>query len=240
MIRLSRNDIESISRKVLKGYFDLPQFRGINITKIEPDVLAQEVLHLNLDFVHLSLDGETLGVTSYDEVSIEAYDNGDDPYLYLLDGKTILVERDLKDDIMCIGRCNFSIAHETSHQIFGILFPQAYGNVKQSPQLHFYRPKTDQKARIVTDWTEWQANTLASALLMPKEVLIADMKMFGLGEKIAILNSVFYQETFFRFRLLAEYLGVSQQALMIRMKYLGLIDKEYLNRARSMLDISKE
>ena len=64
--------------------------------------------------------------------------------------------------------------------------------------------------------------------------------MFGLGEHIDVLNSIYRQETFYKFRLLAEYLGVSQQALAIRMKYLKLLDKEYLNHASDMLTIYME
>ena len=65
------------------------------------------------------------------------------------------------------------------------------------------------------------------------------MRMFDLGERIEILNSRYRQEVFTKFFLLAEYMGVSKQALAIRMKQLNLLDKEYLNRANDILNILK-
>lgn len=39
-----------------------------------------------------------------------------DPLLFLLDGKTILVEKRLQVDPKLIGRMKFTIAHELAHQ----------------------------------------------------------------------------------------------------------------------------
>ena len=237
MICFSRDDIERISIKVINKYKQLPELQGLSITKIDPTLLAVCLIGLKLDFVHLSLRGDTLGLTCLDETGVEVYDEADEPYMYLLDGSTILVESDLKTDSCCQGRCNFSIMHETAHQIFGRMFPKEYGP-RSSPKVHCYKPIYNQKT--IKDWEEWQANTLASALLMPRDILIEDMKMFGLGEHIEILNSIYRPEAFMKFRFLAEYLGVSQQALAIRMKYLKLLDHDYLNHARDLLTVYME
>ncbi len=237
MICFSRDDIERISLRVINKYKRLPDLQGLSITKIDPTMLAVDLLDLSLDFVHISLKEDILGLTCLEETGVEVYDEEDQPYMYMLDGSTILVEADLKNDCTKAGRCNFSIMHETAHQIFGKLFPKEYGPSKQK-KIHCYNPTNSQ--RSVRNWEEWQANTLASALLMPKDILIADMKMFDLGERIRILNSIYEPETFFKFRLLAEYLGVSQQALAIRMKHLDLLDRDYLNHARDMITIFSE
>ncbi len=236
MVCFSRKDIEKISHRVIAQYKQLPELQGMNITKIDPILLVEKVLHLDLDFVHLSLDGYTLGLTSFDETGVEIYDETDEPMLYWLDGNTILVESDLRTDCSRVGRCNFSVMHEASHQIFGKLYPKEYG--AGNSKVHFYKPQTNRKT--INDWEEWQANTLASALLMPEDILRSNMRMFGLGEKIEILNSRYRQEEFTYFFLLAEYMGVSKQALAIRMKQLKLLDKEYLNRANEMFAVYKE
>jgi hypothetical protein len=237
MICFSRNDIERISRGVIDQYRHLPELQGMNITKIDPRLLAENLLGLTLDFVHLSLTGDTLGLTCLDETGVEVYDEADQPYIYILDGHTILVESDLRSDCEHMGRCNFSVMHEASHQLFGMLYPKEYGPDRKG-QLHFYKPQQNRKA--IKNWEEWQANTLASALLMPEDILRSNMQMFGLGERIEVLNSRYRQEEFTYFFLLAEYMGVSKQALAIRMKQLNLLDKEYLNRANEMFAVYKE
>ena len=237
MICFSRNDIEQIAVRVLRKYRSLPELRGLNITKIDPALLSEEVVKLKLDYAHLSLSGRILGLTCYDEMGVTVYDETDTPFFYILDGNTILVESDLRADCSCVGRRNFSIAHETAHQIFGKLYPKEYG-APEKQKIHFYEPSPNMGA--VKNWMEWQANTLASALLLPEDILRANMHMFGLGDKIEILNSRYRQEVFTRFFLLAEYMGVSKQALAIRMKHLRLLDEEYLNRANDLLNIYKE
>ncbi len=236
MICFSRDDIERISLKVINKYKCLPELQGLSITKIDPTLLAVGLIGLSLDFVHISLKGDKLGLTCLDETGVEVFDETDQPYIYMLDGNTILVEADLKTDCRLAGRCNFSIMHETAHQIFGKLYPKEYGGKEK--KIHCYSPAHEQ--RPIKNWEEWQANALASALLMPRDMLLEDMKMFGLGEHIDILNSIYRPETFYKFRLLADYLGVSQQALAIRLKHLRLLDKEYLNHASDMLTIYME
>ena len=70
MICFSRKDIERIAERVLYRYRQLPELQGISITKIDPVLLAEKVMHLKLDFVHLSLSGRILGLTCYDETGV--------------------------------------------------------------------------------------------------------------------------------------------------------------------------
>ena len=49
------------------------------------------------------------------------------PFLYHLDGRTVLVEQRLDNLLRFRGRRNFTIAHEIAHQILYRLFPDAYG-----------------------------------------------------------------------------------------------------------------
>ena len=242
MKQFSRADIEAIAKRILKIYSSLPELSDRPIRKIDPELLATHVLRLKLDYAHLSLDGTTLGLTSFDEVGIEVFDQTDEAVFYLMDGHTILIEEGLNRDCSCVGRRNFTIAHEAAHQIFKMLYPYAYGTQNKSKKpIHFYRPISEADAcKRIKDWEEWQANTLASALLMPERIVKQGMFLFGLGEKINILNPLYRKEVFSRFRCLAEFLGVSQQALSIRMKHLGLLDREYLSHPTAFLDIYKE
>ena len=109
---LSRQDIEAIATRVVTAYYKLPELQGQQIHRIDPELLLTKVLGLNIEYYHLSRDNSILGATSASEMGIEVFDNDDNEAIYFLDGKTVLVEKDLKDDTTQQGRCNFTIAHE--------------------------------------------------------------------------------------------------------------------------------
>ena len=234
---LSRKDIEEIAQRIVTAYYALPEVKGCMNKRVDPEVLATQVLGLNLDYEHLSLDGETLGLTTFGEMGVEVFDVEGQPFWYMLDGKTILVERDLKDDITKVGRCNFSIAHECSHQALKMLFPREYGvTPSKVPAVHFYKANSEIR-KPIKDWEEWQANTLAAAVLMPQEAIDYGMYVFGLGEKISMLNRVYNRKIYDQFCCLADYLGTSKKALAIRLKSLGKLDRDYLDNPYDLVDI---
>lgn len=76
-----------------------------------------------------------------------------------------------------------------------IRFSESYirkNTAAKKKKVHCFSPAPEQKP--IKNWEEWQANALASALLMPRDMLLEDMNMFGLGEHIDILtpiNSIF-------------------------------------------------
>lgn len=106
---LSRKDIEAIGERVTKPYFRLPDLTGKTVYKITPDKLITDLLGVNLEYHHLSLDGSVLGLTSsYGAVTYKVFDYADEESYCYLDGKTIFIERDLNEDISQIGRCNFT------------------------------------------------------------------------------------------------------------------------------------
>ena len=68
-------------------------------------------------------------------------------------------------------------------------------------------------------------------------MVIRGMERHGLGRQIQILNRVFRPQAYKAFSELACSLGVSKQALAIRMKHLGLLDKEYLENPYALVNI---
>ena len=240
MKRLSRDNIEIIANRVFKAYKALPDIKNSECYRVEPEKLILEVLGLNIGIEHLSLSGDTLGLTTFREMGVEVYDDTDEPFIYFLDGKTILVEKSLKQDITKIGRYNFSLMHEASHQIYKMLFPNDYGipSRERSP-VHFNKVNNEHK-KTITDWEEWQANALASAILLPRELVEKGMFRFSLGDKIEVLNKIYFHKVYEQFSGLAQYLGVSRQALAIRMKQLGLLNNNYLNNPDGIIEIVGE
>lgn len=233
---LSRSDIEAIAARIFNDYKQLPRFAGQPVARIDPVILATELCGLHIDHFHLSKDGMTLGLTSFSELGVGVYDDNGQPFLYHLDGATILLEKNLKDDPLAYGRYNFTLLHEAAHQILARLFPSSQWAVQN--RVIYYRGQRPQYP--IQDWGEWQADNLASALLLPVEIVSEALFRFALEKGIDILNRIFRPKEYGRFCQMAGFLGASKQALMIRLKRLGILKKEYLQNPYALVDIEKE
>jgi|GluameStandDraft_1065615.scaffolds.fasta_scaffold10437_2 hypothetical protein len=237
MSYLSRNDLESIAIRVINDYKRLPRFQGQAIAHIDTEILACELCGLRLDdHFHLSRDGMTLGITSDGKADILVYGKDREPTIFFLDGATILVERNLRNDPVQKGRYNFTLAHETSHQILSRLFPES----KRGARNRVVYNRGQVPRYPIQDWSEWQADCLASALLLPADLVLAVLQRFGFESGIPILNKVFYPEEYEKFCKIAQSLGASKQALVIRLKRLGLLGKEYLSDPYALVRVEKE
>lgn len=89
-------------------------------------------------------------------------------------------------------RHHFTLTHEACHQIFKMLFPKEYASPLRLRQIHYC---TIAPAENGDYWEEWCTNALASAVLMPEDMVRSNMLAFGLGEKMPMLNRVFAQES---------------------------------------------
>lgn len=146
-----------------------------------------------------------------------------------------MIETDLKDDPAQYGRYHFTVAHETAHQILADLHP-----TDRALQNRVVRYRGDSPQFPIHDWSEWQADNLASALLLPLEIVHGALHRFDLEHGIGILNKVYRPKEYRRFCEMAEFLGVSKQAMVIRLKRLGLLKKDYLQNPYALADVEKE
>ena len=162
---LSKEDIEKIAGRVFSAYMKLPNIKGERIYRVEPEILLRDLLNIKLEFHHLSLDGTVLGLTASSENYVLLYDATDAPYYCHIDENDVFVEIEMKNDISQSGRYNFTVAHEAGHKIFQKLFPEEYCDKPFSGSLHYSKAVTS-KTDNATKWIEWQANALASALLI--------------------------------------------------------------------------
>lgn len=108
MKHLSRFDIEAIADKYVQAYMALPDVRNTQIYRIDPELLLEKVLGLNVEYQHLSYDGSILGMTSFTEMGVQVFEDDDNEAFFFLDGKTVLVEKDLNFDSKLKGRKNFN------------------------------------------------------------------------------------------------------------------------------------
>lgn len=238
MRRLSRKDIEGIAARVITAYKNMPVNEGKVLHRVDPELLVHGLLGLNIEFKHLSLDGSILGLTSFGELGIQVYDEDDEDDVFYLDSQTVLIERDLRDNVKKRGRCNFTLMHEGSHQIYKMLFPRDYG-IRYRTEVHYYR-LTETQSKQITNWEEWQANVLASELILPRECVERSLFMFGFDEKIHMLNRIYARTQYERFEDMAIFLGVSKKALAIRLKQLGLIENDYYDDPYRLFDVRKD
>lgn len=233
MVILSRTDIESIAARVIRAYKKLPEFDGRRIYNISPKILIEQLLKLRIEYGHLSLDRLTLGMTIPRSAGeVEIYNACDEAEMYMLDGKTILIEQDLRDDASQKGRHNMTQTHEAGHHILEWLFPGEYsGNSKKLR----YCKGTEKP--VITDWEEWQVDTLASAVLMPEDLVKQALFIFGYKDKIPFINRIHAKRDYERFSMIADFLGVSKQALSIRLSQLGLVGRNDFDDPDALLDI---
>ena len=137
----------------------------------------------------------------------------------------MLVDCRLRDSEKLVGRKNYTLAHEITHQVLYKAFPNAYHSANR---LTCDYRRTRNSHKKISNWVEWQADALAAALLMPKDAILDVMFLTGLGEHISTLSKKYTPNKYESFCRLAEVLGASKSALSFRMEQLGLLDRNLL------------
>ena len=226
---LTYNDLDAIAGRVFRAYSRLPEVQAAGqLLYVDPALLLKSLLGLTIEFRHLSADGTTLGITAYDEVGVEICDEED---LFFFDGKTVLIEKDLQAEDQA-GRRNFTIVHEGCHHVLKMLFPKDYASGANARRILRYRDTRGSRTR-----EEWQVDRLTSSILMPRELVEQAMLLTGQNGRIDMLNAVWRPKEYARFCNMCYLLGVSKQALSIRMMRLGLLGEEHLRHPNEILEV---
>lgn len=227
MKQLKRTDIEQIGNRIFNAYRKLPCVSSHgHISRVDPDVVLNCILGVDIQYHHLSEDGLTYGMTSTGELGVSLCDMDE---LFILDGKTVLIEKNMLKNPKMAGRCNFTKCHEASHHIFKMLYPNDYGSENDgTPTKVYFSRERMYSPHQPRDWEEWQADTLASYILMPEDLIRQGMFWLDMGEQINILNKKFSPYMYEKFCMLADMLGASRSALAYRMEKLGLIKENHL------------
>lgn len=217
---LSRQQIDHIGEKLVMDFcpeaMRAPQ-------AIDIDLLVEEYLGMKVEFPYLSNNGIYLGMTVfYDSDRVIVYDEERDQADYMtVRGNTVLIDRSLLDKWKR-GRYRFTMGHEAAHAFLHKEYfrRQKEKNIaaRESVSLISCRisevQNDEQKNVEWTDynWLEWQANTLSSAILMPKTMV---------KEAVADLIDVEVFPEMFTLRVM-ELFQVSREAADYRLKQLGL------------------
>jgi len=236
MRHLSRAELERTAWSLVADYKRLPALEGKVVNRVDPELFARKLLGLSVEYHVLSPDGSVLGETACEPIGVPIFDAPDHPEHFFLDGRTVLIDQSLIERKANKGRYHFTLIHEACHQILGMLFHTDIGRGSPRNRIH-YCVEGNQDGDDY--WDEWRANTLASAILMPADMVRANMKEFGLGDEIGRLNKVFSPREFTRFCKMTDFMGVSHQALSIRLMQLGMLKERnnYLDNSYRLVDV---
>lgn len=232
---LSMEDIENIAEDVLKEFF--PQ--NLILPKpLDTAELLEDRLGLTVKQKYIgTLNSAVLGlIVMSDEVEIPSYDEMYKPTVLQETYGTVLINKHL-----CVrentARRRYTETHEGAHFILhGEYFMKAANsaaNRKNNSREFIACRKVElygQKTNNDSDWMEWQADSLAAALLMPGNVFCSFarsvMRKYGITGR-HIVNNFYVNKGKVRDIIsdIARAFNVSYRAAQIRMLHLGLITK---------------
>ena len=195
---ISAGTLEAIARKTLKRYH--PNYLNQEPQAVPIEKLVEDVFGLSIEYMCLVESGDELGRMIYDDGYTTRFNPEIDDYeLVKVTAGTILVDARLLSDPKLYGRFRFTLAHELAHWI---LHKEFFTGTKMAAATYGIG-NADNNA------IEWQANYLATAILMPA------------GQ----VKRGFYRlrmQTSSHISALANIFEVSKQAVEIRLTELGL------------------
>ena len=212
---LNRTNLEDMGNYILHLYHKAVPALGMMPHRVDPANVAEVVMGLKTSFLPLSSDGHILGLAPLWDMTLEVEDADGAVYEIRLTNRDIVIDVSLQEKGKT-ARLNFTIAHEFAHHILAYYYPQYYVSEERT-LLYRYKPGMHRDQ----DWVEQQANGLAEVILMPAETIFQCIEMFHFRPEAGPRAVKTVGD-------IASFLGVSQQALAIRMKRLNLIDEPFL------------
>ena len=236
MLRISRRELEVLSRKVLKQYLALCE---APVDRIDPVDFTEKMCGIKFSFCNLSFYNEMQGLYIHEAekygITLEVWGKDGIIESCPTDSQTVFIDERLRSDELT-GVCNFTMMHEAAHRILKATFPLDYNKPVNACSVHYYS-YSQIADRKVDDWYEWQANAFTSCLLLPRELVHKHMERVGLNGQIRLLNKIFAPKEYALFCTMADSLGVSKTALSIRLDQMGLISRNDFRNPYALVDV---
>jgi len=233
LLQLSRCQIEAIGESVLRDFAINDETSAC--VPININWLARSYLGLDIQYKKLSDNGKTLGLTAYSGMEVELTFS-DSNELIFTPKDTIFLDEKLQS-LKSIQCRRFTIAHECGHQIIARIAERKMGaNFRRvfEPGKRY----TCGEIKTAEDWCEWQANSLAAALLMPKIKIAQHLTYFRRPYKLTLFGSRFNSMDYRKLKELAEMFDVSPSAMRNRLVELGhIVNKPESEYVADPLDI---
>ena len=119
------------------------------------------------------------------------------------------------------GKCRFTIAHEVAHHILDLHNPQPVFKRQWDAEYSYSQCELKEQFNM----QESQADKLAAAILMPDFIVKRALNKEGAAGKICVYgDDVVSKESRMLLHRIADRIGVSYTALMIRLRQFDLLD----------------
>lgn len=238
MYIIKKREFDDIGEAVLSEYMpDVLEYpKAVDIMS-----LATECLYLDVKDKYITQDGSVLGMIAFGDIRFTGYGADLREETIELPEGTVLIDYSLWGGEN-IGRRRYTLAHECSHWICH----RAY----HSPDNRTYEFRRNGPGSVIacrsesiegkrsaesfgnfteSDWEEWQADSLAAAIMMPRRMFAEGfrdaMRAEGVRQNYLIKGDDRSIETRIIHRLMKVF-NVSYMATEIRLKTLGLM-REY-------------
>jgi Zn-dependent peptidase ImmA (M78 family) len=231
---LRKAEIEAIAERLLGDYN--PKVWD-EACPVDIDHFSESYVGLEMDYQDLSPNQSILGMMVFDNCLIPVYDakNKVAKYIRAAEG-TVLIDNSL---LMAgqIQRERFTIGHEVAHWLLhrDKYKPRKGPPLSTSQVSSFVKCRTweiERPRRKLTtddDWMEWQADYMASALLMPRrlfsQVVLQRFARIGLKTDYYVRGTDISLDLWIDYLSyeLADRFNVSVTAAKIRLENLGLV-----------------
>jgi len=250
---LSKDKIEILAEQVLCSYKpNLLDNPGV----LDVELLIEEYANLEMDYQDLTHNRSILGMTVFNDCNIPVYDaNTNKAKRIAVNEGTVIIDNSLLEEDQ-LRRGRFTLAHEAAHWfLHRHMYLQDKNQISMfddiellEEELPVIKCRTSDIAyggrkqlNTDEDWIEWQADYMASVLLMPKNAFATaardkfrynkigkDFYQMGTDFEMDLRTEVITYE-------LADLFQVSVTAAKIRLINLGFI-KEEQDQRRSLFD----
>ena len=240
MYILRKEDFEDIATNVLREY--APQVLQTP-RPLDVEYFMLECLYLDIKKCFITPNGSVMGMIAMEDTYCPEW-RGQGPQAEFLPAGTVVIDASLCG-LEQKPRCRFTEAHEASHWLLHRSFHSSDKRefsfrtdwrkiACRSSTIERFSWKHDH-AWTDNDWEEWQADSLAAALLMPgdsfREAVETAMRHQGIrqrylvkGEKVYEANCVINE--------VANLFGVSRKATQIRMSQFCMIRESWLDKSQ--------
>ena len=147
-------------------------------------------------------------------------------------GQQIILDERLSEPAR-LGERNFTIAHECGHDLINWQDPDYIPH-----QIINYRIRSHhKKLKTENDFKEWQANVVASCLLLRPNLVGWTLYTFAKKEKITVYDTnILFRADRTILRMMAQYLCVSQECLFYRLDRLKMLEHKPLSEYDPVMD----
>lgn len=211
---ISSMELDNVAEDILKLYHPL------SLEKPIPLSVTDFVNNINLKIkeVKMTEDNNILGGIVFRDITIDIFEGNKLKKLEVKKG-TILIDKS-NNELVNIGRYNNTIIHECVHW----LLHKSHNEYKYIVSL---QNKINYNSSIKDlEWMEWQANSIAPRILLPKNML--RIKVNELFNKYSTLYDENNRNLMFQLIIdeLSEFFKVSKLAMKIRLIQIGYYEFE--------------